>query len=529
MKKINYLIGVAAILLQSCANDDLVRPVNPDPSGDGAPMSFAAKKANQSRSSGLETKNYDFGVWAFKTQSSDGGVSATQATKEVVMPNYLVGYHGAVDAASNANPQPNLGYTSAGATETEGSWFYAGLGNNDGAHYVSGAGVASADATKSANTNQYLKYWDDSYANTYFYAYTPYNSQVTINQNSTDKKVTITFPDGNTGWMYASAKAENANHLSVPLEFKSIGSQLKIAFYNTIPGYDVEIVDYNSTTVPGFAFVPSKQTIISRGDEVSYAAKEIQMGGTPSVEYSIDPSGNITTNVVQGTPTSSSDGFKWTIPATPTTISTSSATATTFDAQSIVPQDCDCGFTLNVSFKLTAQDTKEEIYVRGARVHVPYAPVYFNWVSNHIYTFKFKITGNVPGTTGSFNANDFDFAPNPQKALYPIVFDDVTIADIDEEKQETIISAITIDQTELTVAVGATGTINVNLFGELAGGDLSAVSADASIATAAVNGNAVTVTGVADGSTTVTIKYTKDNNDYYANCAVTVTAAPANP
>lgn len=103
------------------------------------------------------------------------------------------------------------------------------------------------------------------------------------------------------------------------------------------------------------------------------------------------------------------------------------------------------GFTFHVSYELTAEDTGERIVVKDATVHVPYN--YCNWKENTHYTYIFKITKNSNGSTDTnptIDPNDPD-VPTDQ-ALYPIVFDNCTVQDWDENESEWEIT----DGTELS-------------------------------------------------------------------------------
>ena len=82
--------------------------------------------------------------------------------------------------------------------------------------------------------------------------------------------------------------------------------------------------------------------------------------------------------------------------------------------------------TFRVSFKLTST-TGETINVYNAGVYV--ANTYCAWKPGKQYTYVFKITKNTNGSTDSDDATA-TVDPTPgDKALYPIVFDGLTIED----------------------------------------------------------------------------------------------------
>ncbi len=264
MKK-SYLFAFAAAtaLTVSCSNDDLVNEMGTR-KVDQTPIGFNVQKQNITRAQNLETvKHYNFGVWAWKVNGKNELADAE------VMNHYLVGYGG-----------NGVGYDHSKATtwaETPGSylnhvspWFYEGLGtseytNNDAStgyyfvnNYESKKPMAWVDY-KSVNANQYLRYWDLAYTNTNFYAYAPYNANVTFDK-ATGK---MTFPAGTIRdgydeprnheydaysrslgeFMYAGVQAKNADLADVTVPFKHMGAQLLIRFYEEIPGYKVEIIN----------------------------------------------------------------------------------------------------------------------------------------------------------------------------------------------------------------------------------------------------------------------------------------------
>ncbi|MCR4918737.1 MAG: fimbrillin family protein [Prevotella sp.] len=108
------------------------------------------------------------------------------------------------------------------------------------------------------------------------------------------------------------------------------------------------------------------------------------------------------------------------------------------------------GFTFHVSYRIIAEDNKEQITVHNATVHVPCkgavktgaegasegesttdANTWITvWQPNVKYTYTFKITRNSNGSTNpGKNIDPTDPSVSDEVALYPIVFDKADIED----------------------------------------------------------------------------------------------------
>lgn len=85
---------------------------------------------------------------------------------------------------------------------------------------------------------------------------------------------------------------------------------------------------------------------------------------------------------------------------------------------------------------------------------------------------------------------------------------------------------IMLDKTTATVFVAENVTITASIANATMDVPVTAESSDAGVATVAVNGKAVTVTGVAQGDATITVKYVENGEELAATCAVTVKTNP---
>ena len=389
MKKI-LTYAVSALALASCSSDSLV---SDSPANTQAPIAFNVGQKNITRSTKLEAADYyDFGVWAYKTKS---------ASFDVVMNNYQVGCSGYGS------------FKKEGATD--GTWFYDGL------------------------NSQVLRYWDLAYDNTNFYAYAPYNTAVSFDEDT--KTITVPASVNQAGTdhdvIYAGTIMTNSSHDKVPLEFKHLGAKVNLKFYHNIPGYKVELLEVTSggndiqatPATPGGTSYVDAHYFTKAEATIKYNDNMV-----PTASVDVTGEGNSDDNLVFKLP----DGSKE-VPAETTGTQNYLESPTTYYAVA-QPKGSTTGFTFHVSFQLTAKDNNEVITVKDARVFVPASVTEAGnttyiaaWQPNTKYTYTFKITKDTKGTT-SGAAPDVDDPKVPTTpALYPIVFDNITIVDYENE------------------------------------------------------------------------------------------------
>lgn len=385
---------------------------------------MSANKSNITRASNLESiLHYNFGVWAQKVKTG---------SNQTVMENYLVGFGG-----TNVGYKPSNAITydpNAGTTEDHKSpWFYEGLGTSEYTYSgEDGFYKASQTAYMSANQNQYLRYWDLAYTNTYFYCYAPYKKEgVTINMNN-DGSAKMTFEgtairDGYDNplnsdyasfdrslseFMYAGVKATNQELKDITVPFHHMGAQLFIRFYEEVPGYKVEILDLNgdngtivSTATEDQkkgiqatpALKPATGTTYGSGSYYTTSGATVAFSsanGLGTLNLDFDNSITSSENLMFYAPsTTASDYSSSNIPNgfAPNLENYSGLSSTTHHiikekvttgtqeyswsptiyypvAQ---PSDQKTGFTFHVTFRIIAEDNKEVITVHNATVFVP--------------------------------------------------------------------------------------------------------------------------------------------------------------
>lgn len=448
MKKCLYL-ALAAITFAACTND-----ADYSLSGQGNPenaIGFQVMGRNTiTRATSLnQAGHYNFGVFGYKS------------TDEVnnVMDNYLVGYMDAVNKKGY--------YMTGDAQTTEGDqdgvlngqsrWAYEMLGNKE-YDYLGTDGYYTKDQTyfMSNVEKQYLRYWDKSANFTNFYAYAPYVNnadaakQVTYNNSSQ----VMTFPAGSIvagyddpsryEYMYSASQVGSADYgKDVALNFKRINAKVRIKFWEDINGYSVRILDL-ADNYHGVYAAPSKKdgNTYTKGKYVKSigATVKFSAAGSSNNPKPISNNPNVSLNTPSAYNDVATDMLQFKAPADAaigTTRPLASASPTVYYAipkNASTGTDYDCGFTFHVTYELTST-TGERIVVKDATVHVPADKC--NWTSNTSYTYVFRITKNSNGTTGNPGTIDpTDPAQKTEDAFYPIVFDNCTITDYEQNDSD---------------------------------------------------------------------------------------------
>lgn len=412
MKKI-LTYAVSALALASCSSDSLV---SDSPANTQAPIAFNVGQKNITRTEKqLEAAGYtSFGVWAYKYKAGDKAPA-------LVMGNYQVGCAGC-DGFKNDK------------VET-GKWFYEGLGSSE--------------------KKQVLRYWDLSYDNTKFFAYAPYASDTKVECDQNNKKLTVpasvNSDENNIDFIYAGAVMSNATHVDVPLQFKHLRAKVILKFYEDIPGYTVKLIDVKEPkdatdkTGRGIQLTPAT---FDDTEDPKYSPADYYTAYDAVIDFSkmsnitvkdIDDDAESTAKTKNNLIFELPDGSKvvpevakkpedqnYLVPATYYAVAQPSTSKT--------------GFTLHVSYELTAEDNSETITVRDARVYIPARDKDNKniavWQANTQYTYTFKITTDTNGSTSSAEPTITDPDVPTDKGLHPIVFEDVTIVDYETNDTE---------------------------------------------------------------------------------------------
>lgn len=437
--KYYFFAALAGLTLASCSSNDFVGDNGPNELQNGnvendirfSSGTTALTRADLYGSAAATKLNNKFVVYGIKHVSAEG---ATATNDAVVFNNFQVAY-----TASTA------GTTASNSSD----WEYVGL--------------QAYDATP---TSQGIKYWDYSADNGYtFYAFS--SSDISYPKVTSDLvQVTKTTADGtslyNKGYevtvkdgatlnnLYFSDRVEvpeNKYGNTVSLTFRNIGAKVRFGFYETIPGYKVQIDKFyidEDAAAPATAPVVSFANMKDGKTDGFYASLQ-------NVKTSVDQTINVTyydagTVINRPKVSNPTGGYDYHIKlgngVIGTDLATSSASPTWTDGGAYTPVFPFEGNTnpllLKLDFTMTSEDGNGDIiHVYGARAIVP--AEYVQWKGNFAYTYIFKISDKSNGTTGAVDFND---EPTDPEGLKPITFDAIVV-DVADEKQETITSVST--------------------------------------------------------------------------------------
>ena len=435
MKKNHLFLATAIVALASCS-DNTYFGENESGAGSGA-ISFNMNTPSLSRAqdhaTSAATLNNQFIVWGEKSNAAE-----TSAAGTPVFINYVVNY----------------GASSAGTSESNShDWEYVAQ-----TPYANTKVFASAAPTHV--TEQTIKYWD--FTNKY-YTFTAISAlpadisgdKVTVTKNVSgstvfDKGYTVTVKEGaSADKIYFADRTlveagESTRSNPVTLNFRSLMSQVRFGFYETIPGYSVAITDvkFNSgashtTNAAGNFGVDCSGAVLVPGASTSFTVTydDGSVVAANQNKAKVAVAGSNTQNYLS---TTAASFFG-------TTLGTSSNARTWENGGNIdngnytkiLPNPSNTSdLTLTISYQLTSTDgSGETIDITDATAKVPAA--YAKWQSNYAYTYLFKITDNY--------------------GLYPITFDAVVVED-EAGNQETITTVATPSIT--TYAKGEVVTAN---------------------------------------------------------------------
>ncbi len=429
----SILSALVLVTLFGCTNDENVgnnTSVNPK---DAGAIAFSG-------GSSMITRTTSYGATA---AAKLGNTFVVYGTKHVTAEDKTA----INDAVVFNNFQIKWTSASAGSNESNASdWGYLGL--------------QSYDATP---TSQGIKYWDYSAAQGHtFYAFS--SSDISYPKNEANDKVLVTKTTSdetslyNKGYAVTIKNGASLNNLyfsdrvpvakadydkTVNFTFRNVATLLRVGFYETIPGYRVQIdkfyIDDDATAaVTSFAAMKDAKT------DGFYASLQNVKGSTDqtvNVTYYDNSDPTIENRAKLANPTGGYNyalklGSGASIIGTDLGTSASSPTWVNSEYTSVFPfEDNTNPLLLKLDFTMYAEDgSPDVIHVRGARAVVP--AQYIKWKSNFAYTYIFKITDKTNGTTGDVDAND---DPTDPEGLMPITFDAI-VYDVTEEQQQTISS-----------------------------------------------------------------------------------------
>lgn len=242
--------------------------------------------------------------------------------------------------------------------------------------------------------------------------------------------------------MMTITKASGNYQKEVELKFRSLATKVRMALYETVPGYSVKSVEFfqDDATLRNV-------DISSNTNATLFGTNAFKTGGTYTISFPKIGSGNNSDPDYNKAHVSISDATLANTQAFGALNYTSaegaetagdnylgrSSSAPSFAGtgtwyQDMLPNESGEILEMRVNYTLVSTDgAGEEIKVYGAKAFVP--AVYTKWLPNYAYTYIFKISDNTNGWTN----------PTEDPAgLYPITFDAVVLSSEETGNQTTI-------------------------------------------------------------------------------------------
>lgn len=466
MKKY-FFFAAAFVALASCSNDSFVGDNSPTmggESGNGGAIAFGLKMQNPTRAGEYigATAAEKLGDM-FVVEGTKGSEATNAPSSTVVFDNYLVGY--------TAN--------TAGVTESNThNWEYVGLQSGITSRMTADTWTALHPAGSAQA--QTVKYWDYSAAQYDFIAWSTGNLLAVTTAPAANTSVQVTRI--NTGTTLSTngftMTVANATDLSkcyytdinkvvkgtngenygkpVTLTFKNMSSKIRIALYETVPGYSVKDVyfytsdanpttptDLGTSTSTTAALFTTGSYNLSTGGSVTVCYPRIGSSNSSAADYnkaSVTVTPGASTATTQTFSTLSNLVAAESHEAAGTVYlgrnlpnATYAGTAADNYYTAVIPNSNGMPLTLRVDYTLISTDgSGEEIHIYGAKAVVP--ATYTVWQPNFAYTYIFKISDNSNGWT-SKTASD----PN---GLFPITFDAVVANFTDANAEQSTITTV---------------------------------------------------------------------------------------
>lgn len=448
-----YLLAAAAIVFAGCSNNEFVGEDSgrTQESGQGQ-IAFSSTLPAATRAwygaDAAGKLNNKFIVSGFNGAASTNAIATTP-----VFDNYQVQW------------TANTAGTTASNTA---DWEYVGI---------------TAAAPSKVSGLQTIKYWNYSAGQYDFIAYSTGDNKVVTDGNPAAGSVKVSAiaaptKDNSAAYTIQGAKddlmkcyvadlytAYNPEQTGKPkfgdrvqFTFRNVATKVRVALYETVPGYSVKDVHFYADDNTATA----NNTTVTNTTATLYSTSKFPISGTFTVSFPKvgtsnlnDPMynkaviafaaktgttdettrtfGNLNyVNSDDGRLVKTGEGVKNDI-YLGTSLPNASYAGTADYYQTVLPNDAGSTLTLRVNYTLVSNDgSGEEIHVYGAKAIVP--AVYAQWKSNYAYTYVFKISDKTNGKTGLTDADP--------EGLFPITFD-AMITDVQNGNQATVTTVAT--------------------------------------------------------------------------------------
>jgi len=450
MKKILFFAAAITVMV-GCTNDNIVGD-GPDVNKTSKAIAFTSNlntvtRADHVGADAAALLNNHFTVAGFK---GAGDVTATVVATGTVFDNYVV----------------NWAENTAATTESNTSdWEYVGI-------------TAVAPSTLAGNT-QSIKYWDYSAAQYDFIAYStgtataitsgdPAAGQILVSAISAPNAKTAAYTLKGAAadlekcyiadMVTAYQDGTDATHKyqdEVTFKFRALASKVRVALYETIPGYSVKDVkfytDAATTLATGASSTDATLFTTATADKDNFYTAGTYTVSFPTVgkanfsnsdynkahvSFVADATGKEATKTFDGLNYAGVEykektGTQFLGRTLPTASYAGSATDNYYKIA--MPNEEGTVLELRIDYTLESIDgSGEEIKVHGATAFVP--AIYAAWKSNYAYTYVFKISDNTNGWTSTVDTDP--------AGLYPITFDAV-VTETEDYTQSTITTVAT--------------------------------------------------------------------------------------
>ena len=471
MKKKLFFAALALVAMAGCTSDEnvtVVSPTEPTPETTSDVIVFNSVSKGATRADFVGATAAEKLGNMFVVEGTKGSEETNSPSTDVVFDNYLVGY--------TAN--------SAATTESNShNWEYVGLQTGI-TNKLSGTTWTALHTDVKA---QSIKYWDYSTDQYDFIAWSTGEREAVTDAAVSGSKVKVTrINTGSTlstnGFTLTALSAEDllqcyytdintvpkANYGSpVTLTFKNMAAKVRVALYETVPGYSVKDVyfytsDANPTAPTDLGYASTNTaataTLFTMGTGVSlpqsgevlvyypHIGKTHRDASPKTEDYN---KASVTVTAVDGGETSTTQAFGaltaqygaadayeaagniYLGRTLPTATFAGDVTKDFYTA--VIPNTNGVPLTLRLDYTLVATDgSGEEIHVYGAKAVVP--ATYTVWQPNYAYTYIFKISDNSNGWTSTTNTDP--------TGLFPITFDAVVTSFTDANAEQTTITTV---------------------------------------------------------------------------------------
>lgn len=432
MKK--YLILAAAVtMMASCSDNNYVGDNNPNsPDGSGA-IAFGSgfKAVTRGNTTGAQAADMLGNQFIVLGVKGDG----TGKDQTNVFSNYVVSWSDGTAKTTQSNTS---------------NWEYVGNSPISGLTDIS---------------SQTIKFWDYSTTAYDFAAFSVGKGNTIITTEpsggipansifATPIKYATTSPATTAGYTLKGSNTDLAEcyitdmktvtkanyNKEVELQFRSLASKVRMAIYETIPGYSVQNVHFyvddataiaNNTTISNTNATLIGSGAFYSGGEYTITFPTIGSGNNGDVDYN---RAHITISGATDASTQSFGSLNYTSGKLGTTSNAATFAGTTSPYYvSVLPNENGGVLEMRVNYELLSDDGSHEVItVHGAKAYIP--AIYTKWLPNYAYTYIFKISDNTTGWTSTVTTDPI--------GLYPITFDAVVLDQVISTDEQTTITTV---------------------------------------------------------------------------------------